>query len=160
MNLLVATMLTVKLRSVPLTRFAVVLAGTLAVLWKLGTCETYTDLSDSDASFCVCDAPRVSLEVQIWTDLNSEDTPWKVVESKGNTLGTGGPYCGAWEKYTHVVSGFCPSNCFEFTIFDAYGDGLCCDYGKGGYVVKFDGEVVHIGHESGSSETFQFGNCS
>jgi len=70
--------------------------------------------------FCVCDAPRVSLEVQIWTDLNSEDTSWKVVESKGNTLGTGGPYCGAWEKYTHVVGGFCPPDCFEFSIFDAF----------------------------------------
>jgi len=64
MNLLVATMLTVKPRTVPQISFAVVLSGTLAVLWKLAKRARPSAI---DASFCICDAPRVSLEVQIWT---------------------------------------------------------------------------------------------
>jgi hypothetical protein len=51
--------------------------------------------------------------------------------------------------------------CYTFTIYDAYGDGICCEYGEGSYSVSLDGEVVVSGGEFGVDEstTFGFGDC-
>merc|ERR1711902_400267 len=45
---------------------------------------------------------------------------------------------------------------YTFTITDAYGDGICCCYGQGGYVIKVDGTEVVNGGEFGDSETETF----
>jgi len=46
----------------------------------------------------------------------------------------------------------------EYTWYatDAYGDGFCCSYGQGGYVIKVDGTKVLEGGEFGDSETKTF----
>ena len=48
--------------------------------------------------------------------------------------------------------------CVKFTIFDYYGDGICCLYGHGSYTVTLDGAVVATGGQFGYSET-SFFNC-
>merc|ERR1719297_624010 len=45
---------------------------------------------------------------------------------------------------------------YTFYITDAYGDGICCSYGTGGYKIKVDGEEVVSGGEFGDSETETF----
>merc|ERR1712176_1611683 len=45
---------------------------------------------------------------------------------------------------------------YTFTITDAYGDGICCSYGSGGYIIKVDGTEVVNGGEFGSSTTETF----
>ncbi len=48
---------------------------------------------------------------------------------------------------------------YEFTIFDSFGDGICCEFGDGSYAVTYDGVEVASGGEFGSSETSDpFGN--
>merc|ERR1711862_603965 len=42
------------------------------------------------------------------------------------------------------------------TITDAYGDGICCSYGNGGYSVKVDDKEVASGGDFASSETKTF----
>merc|ERR1711982_268376 len=39
---------------------------------------------------------------------------------------------------------------------DGYGDGICCNYGQGGYSVKVDDKEVASGGQFGSSETKPF----
>merc|ERR1711971_387692 len=42
---------------------------------------------------------------------------------------------------------------YTYSITDAYGDGICCSYGNGGYVIEVDGiEVVNGGQFSSSKE--------
>merc|ERR1712060_1020080 len=48
------------------------------------------------------------------------------------------------------------SGSYKFTITDAYGDGICCSYGNGGYSVKVDDKEVASGGQFGSSETKTF----
>merc|ERR1711884_542543 len=48
------------------------------------------------------------------------------------------------------------SGSYKFTITDAYGDGICCSYGNGGYSVKVDDKQVASGGQFGSSETKTF----
>ena len=69
-----------------------------------------------------------------------------------------------------VVNEFVPENgcldndeCYEFTIFDSFGDGLCCGFGVGGYTIDFGNEQI-VSDDStntftGSSQSEQFGNC-
>ena len=46
-----------------------------------------------------------------------------------------------------------PENCYEFEIFDSYGDGICCEFGDGFYSLTADnGEVIINGGEFGGSE--------
>merc|ERR1712119_2080 len=42
------------------------------------------------------------------------------------------------------------------TITDAYGDGICCSYGNGGYKIMVDGTEVISGGDFGNSETETF----
>ena len=42
----------------------------------------------------------------------------------------------------HTTSMCLASDDYTFTINDAYGDGICCEYGGGGYIIKVDGTAV------------------
>jgi hypothetical protein len=46
-----------------------------------------------------------------------------------------------------------PDNCYEFEIFDTFGDGICCEFGEGFYNLSSDsGDVIFDGGEFGGSE--------
>merc|ERR1711933_331989 len=45
---------------------------------------------------------------------------------------------------------------YTFTITDSYGDGICCSYGNGGYVIKVVTTEVASGGDFGSIETKTF----
>merc|ERR1712157_619512 len=47
---------------------------------------------------------------------------------------------------------------FEFTMNDAYGDGICCSYGEGSYSVLRQGTVEVSGGQFGGTETTSFGS--
>ena len=44
-------------------------------------------------------------------------------------------------------------------INDAYGDGICCQYGSGSYSVSVDGVTVASGGQFATSESTSFGTC-
>jgi len=48
--------------------------------------------------------------------------------------------------------------CFDFTIYDTYGDGICCGYGNGSYTLTEDasGTILANGGSFASSETTNF----
>ena len=50
----------------------------------------------------------------------------------------------------------CPGIQYQFTIFDSFGDGICCSYGEGSYSVSLDGEVMLSGGDFLSSESGSF----
>lgn len=50
-------------------------------------------------------------------------------------------------------------DCYTFTIFDSYGDGICCDFGNGFYRLETtDGTIIAEGGEFLSSEISTFSN--
>ena len=48
---------------------------------------------------------------------------------------------------------------YSFTISDAYGDGICCDYGSGYYSITSCGQVVASGGSFAESETVSIESC-
>jgi hypothetical protein len=49
-------------------------------------------------------------------------------------------------------------SCYKFEITDDYSDGICCDWGNGGYKIQnVSGENIHTGGEYEESDSFTFG---
>ncbi|KAL3770571.1 hypothetical protein ACHAWO_000931 [Cyclotella atomus] len=92
-----------------------------------------------------CDSGEVKVTVEIKTDKWGGDTSWflasadsvdkKIVEVKS----------GQYEAYSVNTVDTCVSpGAYNFTVYDEYGDGVCCAYGDGHIRVLLDDrEVLH-----------------
>ncbi len=89
--------------------------------------------------------------VEIKTDNYGSETSWSFRDGDGNVLEEGGGY-GNNLVYTSNIN--LPSqSCYEFIIYDSYGDGICCSYGVGYYKLKQnDGTVIVQGGQFGEVE--------
>lgn len=105
----------------------------------------------------------VDLIVNVTTDNFASETSWTVT----NTT-TGQPVGD--RQFTFLddaqtfADTFCvdPRDCYDITIFDSFGDGICCGtFGDGDWNVVFDGTLfTHPDSGSfGSQATIQVGNC-
>jgi hypothetical protein len=104
-------------------------------------------------------APQVNtveVNFELKTDQYPSETTWEVKDSDGTTVYSGGPYAAPNTIYTEVWS-LPDADCYTFTIYDEYGDGICCAYGNGYYKLK-DGDMVVFaqGGEFGTEETKPF----
>lgn len=103
-----------------------------------------------------------TISISLTTDRYGTETTWEVVDLATNTtLASGGPYSQLSSNGTAVqnipdinVDG---NGCYRFTIYDSYGDGICCSYGNGSYSVSYDGTVMGSGGAS-FSENIHFLN--
>ncbi len=112
---------------------------------------------DCGGSSCpACPVPCTDNEVFVTINLDNYpgETTWQITNSGGSVVASGGPYSGAGSQ---VVEDAClVDGCYDFTIFDSYGDGICCGYGIGDYEVTSGGTVLASGGAFGSSETTNF----
>ena len=76
---------------------------------------------------------------------------WQFTGSDGTVLGSGGPYtllAGGTATQIHLEHVTVPANeCVRFDIFDEMGNGICCMYGHGYYIVKDSQGNVLFGDE-------------
>jgi hypothetical protein len=80
------------------------------------------------------------VEVIVKHDNFPEETGWTLKDSSGKVLlsqGTG-TYKTSGGQVSRKVS--VPDGTYVFEMFDSEGDGICCEYGSGGYQIKIDGE--------------------
>jgi Secretion system C-terminal sorting domain/AhpC/TSA family len=106
------------------------------------------------------------ITVKITTDAFGSETTWKLKKSNGQVVAQGGPYNDLPQAQipgTTVqspISVALPAvDCYLFEVFDSeqYQDGMCCDYGDGGYeVVDNNGNVLASGGAFGFTESKQF----
>ena len=108
--------------------------------YHLGTCNDNclaTNPPIPQAPSCV------DLVVNVLTDNFGSETSWEVIDvTTGLTVGS--------RQYTFGQNGlatadtFCvdPTHCYDVTIFDAFGDGICCLFGTGNWSVEFDGVLT------------------
>jgi M6 family metalloprotease-like protein len=94
--------------------------------------------------------------LEITTDDFGGETTWELKDSQNNILFSGGPYAsGQIFPYSIIL----PSGDYAFTIYDEYGDGICCDYGSGSYSLRnvSTGDVyIGGGGMFGNQETTPF----
>jgi len=92
------------------------------------------------------------------TDNYPQESTWEVtLEGDDEILYSGGPYLNGGFLFVEELC-LDPMFCYEITIKDSYGDGICCSYGNGGYeIVNNSGNVVYASDGNfGGEETNLF----
>merc|ERR1711884_576995 len=113
------------------------------------TCDNGLCLSTPDCALC----GKTKVDVEIKIDNYGEETTYDIKDASDDIVmqGSGWPANSAnsfWKCFS-------PGS-YKFTITDAYGDGICCSYGNGGYSVKVNDVEVASGGAFGSKEEKTF----
>jgi hypothetical protein len=121
--------------------------------------ETGVDCGGSSCPACPTSCNDTELTLTILTDNYPGETTWTIT-SGSSTVASGGPYGASGTTYVESIC--LPDGCdYTFTIFDSYGDGICCAYGSGSYSLTGPGGTIASGGSFTSSEAtaFEIGNC-
>ena len=101
-----------------------------------------------------CLTEGLGFSLTILTDNYPGEITWDLTDSTGAIIASGGPYADA---LTSLVENFCAAEgCYTFTMYDSFGDGICCTYGDGSYALTVDGSAVASGGDYGDSESTTF----
>ena len=99
----------------------------------------------------------VAVFLNMNVDNYAGETTWELAELNGDVIFSGGPYDINNSLFTEE---WCldPEACYSFTIFDSYGDGICCGYGQGSYeITDATGAILFSSTgEFGFEETNEF----
>ena len=88
------------------------------------------------------------------TDNYASETSWDLKDANGTVIESGNNYNN---NQTYTFDWCLPNGCYDFTIYDTAGDGICCIYGNGSYsVVDANNNSLASGGQFGSSETTNF----
>ena len=115
--------------------------------------ETGVDCGGSSCEPCPC-VNEVTLTINF--DQWPGETDWLIGDpATGQIVASGGPYT---TFDTLLVQAICLDNgCYDFVIFDAFGDGICCGFGTGSYsLVNAAGDTLASGGEFLDSEVTPF----
>lgn len=131
--------------------------GTSGSTWQGDMCVD--DISvDGSGGGGGCNDTEVTLTLVL--DNYPSETSWSLTDGGGATVASGGGYSTAGAT---IVETFClADDCYEFTINDSYGDGICCAYGNGSYSLDAGSTNLASGGAFGTSETSQIdigGGC-
>lgn len=128
---------------------------------RLGSCNN-TCLATNPS--VTAPPPCSNVTITLTTDNFGSETSWQFVDvtAGGNVIASAAQ--GTLSSATTYTSTNCvdPTHCYEFRIFDSFGDGICCSYGLGSYTISWDGSVIRSSSQgnnafTGSSKTESFG---
>ena len=94
------------------------------------------------------------VEVNITLDNFPGETTWAITDGGGAEVAAGGPYAGADNPVSETI--LLADGDYTFTIFDSFGDGICCGFGNGSYSVAVNGEMIVSGGDFEDSESTSF----
>ena len=116
--------------------------------------ETGVDCGGPSCSPCPCNGSNIT--VSITFDNYPEETSWSITNAGGGTVASGGTYASQPDGSTLNIALCLADGCYDFTINDAYGDGICCAYGNGSYTVTGPAGTLASGGSFTSSQTTSF----
>lgn len=101
----------------------------------------------------ICESNDIHLAIDF--DSYPEETSWEITNSANTIVASGGPYPG---ETAFNASYTLPDGDYTFTIFDAWGDGICCSYGDGSFIVTKPVclETLAQGGQFGTSTSITF----
>lgn len=112
-----------------------------------------TSMSSEPKTITPFDCNQTRVEVAITTDYYPGETTWDITnQDNGVQVSFGGPYETNHTRYEHLLC--LPQASYNFTIYDLWGDGICCGgYGNGTYEVLMDHVLQASGGVFGWSES-------
>ncbi|MGB1207012.1 MAG: T9SS type A sorting domain-containing protein [Chitinophagales bacterium] len=115
--------------------------------------ETGVDCGGADCEPCPCFGTNVNVSITL--DNYGSETSWAITNASGATVASGGPYTDDTNGEVVNVDVCLNDGCYDFTMNDSYGDGMCCQYGNGSYLVTA-ATTLASGSEFAASETTNF----
>lgn len=116
------------------------------------------DGSDTFTASCLewtdveAEGEEEQIELQLMQDKFGNQITWEATASDGTVLASGGPYAmlmGSTGTQLHIERFNVPANeCVKFTINDNVGNGICCSYGQGYFVLYDSKHNVLFGDEN------------
>jgi chitodextrinase len=103
--------------------------GTTGTTWQGDMAVDALSLTDGAT------AGPTPANLSITFDNYPEESSWTLVNGSGVTVASGGTYASQPDGSTLNLALNLPEDCYTFTFFDAYGDGMCCSYGNGSYAL-------------------------
>ncbi|MBE0456397.1 endonuclease [Pseudoalteromonas sp. KG3] len=94
-----------------------------------------------------------TVSLALTTDNYGEETSWQITNAQGTPVASGGGYSGnnSYTEQACLVDGD-----YTFSIFDSYGDGICCSFGNGSYALTSAQTQLASGSSFQSSEATPF----
>jgi hypothetical protein len=97
----------------------------------------------------------------ILTDNFASETNWELTSANEggaviDSLAIQGVTLTSNTQYDFELGCLATGDCYTFTMFDSFGDGICCGYGQGLWSLDYDGDQ-RSGGQFGSSESVSFG---
>lgn len=113
---------------------------------EVNACNYNPDATVDDGS-CNFDSSHL-FAMTLTFDQYPVETTWSLVDALGDTVMAGGPYVNGTDNFaTHVITASLCAGCYTLTVADAFGDGMCCQWGNGGYTFAIDDQTVASGGE-------------
>lgn len=107
-------------------------------------------------AFTIAEDPAY-VTLNLTTDEYPGETSWEIRDDETNTvIYTGG---GGLDDLSNYNFSYCLENnrCYTFTIFDEFGDGICCEYGNGSFSISDDfGNFFGEGGEFAGQDVVEF----
>jgi hypothetical protein len=102
-------------------------------------------------------AANNTVAFNITTDNFADETSWQVTDSSGTIIASGAAGSLADATTYNLPFNIVAGECYEFTIADSYGDGICCGFGQGSYTLTTDtGVQIFTGGTFTNSEVTPF----
>jgi len=104
----------------------------------------------------------LSFDLYFTTDRYGGETFFKLKSSDGKNVKVG-PREFADNQSFHLYACLSPNACYNFTMADVNGDGMCCNYTDpgvyAGYELVINGVTAETGSAFNSSDSIYFGDC-
>lgn len=82
------------------------------------------------------------VQIQVTLDDFGSETSFAIEDGNGAVVKSWGPFADGQSGVTKTRNIDLPAGVYTFVIFDDYGDGICCDFGDGQWVVSVDGSAI------------------
>jgi hypothetical protein len=113
-------------------------------------------LSPTLSPDCSCAPGEFKYDMELLTDNYPGETSWDLVDDEtGSEISSGDDYSvqGALITDSQCLS----VGCYTYTIYDSWGDGICCGYGEGYYSLTLYGRLLEkLGGDFNSQESHSF----
>ncbi|MBX7095730.1 MAG: T9SS type A sorting domain-containing protein [Flavobacteriales bacterium] len=105
----------------------------------------------SHTMYAQCGPGQSEVLIHITPDNYPNEISWKLTDQSNVVIAQG----------TYIGDTLCipTSQCVTFTMYDSFGDGICCGYGNGSYSVTLDGILVASGGQYATQDATSF-NCA
>lgn len=90
---------------------------------------------------------NAQLTVEIDPDNYASETSWEIIDPNGGVILNSPPYYDGQPTIPNANVTATENGCYQFNIYDAYGDGMCCSWGYGAFTVKSGNNIILTGGE-------------